>query len=308
MYISVVIPLYNKAQSIKNTLNSVSSQSFKDFEIVVVDDGSTDGSADVVTQIKDNRIRLIRKENGGVCSARNRGIKEAKYDYIALLDADDEWDKDYLAEQVRLIEDFPEAAMWGINFAPLYNGKIYQIFETGLKSGFRGYVDNYFNISNRISDLFCSSSVVINRKVLDIVGFFDERIKYAEDIDVWWRIASCNKVVFFDRIMVYYIHDAENRALNKEIELRDYLPYYVDKFKPFRKNVDFYKYVNNWCAVKLKYYFTRKKYTEDVYVASKKLDYEVLPLKYKLYFKSPRCLGMILFNVIEFIHNLKLRI
>ena len=308
MYISVVIPLYNKAQSIKNTLNSVLSQSFQGFEIVVVDDGSTDNSAEVVNSVDDKRIRLISKENGGVCSARNRGIKEAKYDYIALLDADDGWDKDYLAEQVRLIEDFPEAAMWGINFAPVYKGKIYQVFETGLKSGFRGYVDDYFNIPNRVSDLFCSSSVVINRNILDNVGYFDERIKYAEDIDVWWRIASCNKIVFYDRIMVFYIHDAENRALNKEVKLRDYLPYYADKFKLFKKYSTYYKYVNNWCAVKLKYYFTQKKYKGDVYAAVKKLDYEVLPLKYKLYFKSPRYLGLVLFNVIEFIHNLKLRI
>ncbi len=305
MYISVVIPLYNKAQSIKNTLNSVLSQSFQDFEIVVVDDGSTDDSAEVVNGVEDKRIRLIQKENGGVCSARNRGIKEAKYDYIALLDADDGWDKDYLAEQVRLIEDFPEAALWGINFAPVCNGKIYQVFETGLKSGFRGYVEDYFNIPNRVGDLFCSSSVVLNRNILDKVGCFDERIKYAEDLDVWWRIASCNKIVFYDRIMAFYIHDAENRALKREIRLCDYLPYYADKFKPFKKYNDFYKYVNNWCAVKLKFYFTKNQYRDDVYTAAEKLDYDVIPLKYKLYFKTPKYIGLLLFDIIEYIHRLR---
>lgn len=97
--VSVVIPLYNKRQSIANTLQSVLSQTYSCFEIVVVDDGSTDDSAEIVRQFRDERIRLIQKENGGVCSARNLGIRESKGEFVALLDADDTLVPDCLEER-----------------------------------------------------------------------------------------------------------------------------------------------------------------------------------------------------------------
>ena len=144
--ISVVIPLYNKEQSIYSTLQSVCEQTYTDIEIIVVNDGSTDDSAAVAASYPDTRIRIINKENGGVCSARNRGIQEAKGDYVALLDGDDQWDKEYLAEQVMMIHDFPEAAMWGINFAEVRNGQLIRTLATGLPDGYRGYVNDYFHM------------------------------------------------------------------------------------------------------------------------------------------------------------------
>jgi glycosyltransferase involved in cell wall biosynthesis len=132
IYISVVIPLYNKQNSITATLQSVLAQTYTNFEVIVVDDGSTDDSANVAEAVLrectvygvEYKGKVIRKANGGVSSARNRGIHEAKYDYIALLDGDDLWDEHYLEEQVKLIQDFPEAKMWGVNYADIYNGKI----------------------------------------------------------------------------------------------------------------------------------------------------------------------------------------
>src|SRR5690554_7052561 len=93
---SVVIPLYNKELSINNTIQSVLNQTFQDYEIVVVNDGSTDKSLEVVKQINDFRIRIINKLNGGVSSARNRGIEESKFDWIAFLDGDDLWMENHL--------------------------------------------------------------------------------------------------------------------------------------------------------------------------------------------------------------------
>ena len=120
--ISVVVPLYNKKSSIKSTIESVLAQTYKDFELIVVDDGSTDGSADVVKSFDDNRIRLISKENGGVSSARNEGIREAKNEFISFLDADDLWDKDFLLEIDKLINDFPEAGILGTSYSYKKNG------------------------------------------------------------------------------------------------------------------------------------------------------------------------------------------
>lgn len=301
--ISVVIPLYNKERSIRNTLNSILSQSFQKFEIIVVDDGSTDGSTDVVREIEDDRIKLICKENGGVCSARNRGIQEAKYDYIALLDADDGWDKDYLAEQVRLIHDFPEAVMWGINFAELYDGNLIRELPTGLPKGFRGIVDGYFRKTlknGRVSDLFCSSSVVIRKSVFETAGMFDERIKYSEDIDMWYRIIVEFPVAFYDRYMCFYYYDADNRAMNRTRKLKYWLPYFVDKYSKYKGREPFYTFIERWCAVRIKHiYFNDKKQRADAKIASKKLDYSVLPTKYKCLFDLPFYIGYLLYILTE---------
>lgn len=295
--ISIVIPLYNKQNAIVTTLQSVLTQTYTNYEIIVVDDGSTDKSADIAEAVLseyiafnvDCRVRVIRKGNGGVCSARNRGIHEAKYDYIALLDGDDQWHPEYLAEQVRLIEDFPKARMWGINFAEMSNGKLVRTLSTGLPKGFRGYVEDYFNISGRVSDLFCSSSVVISKMVFNKVGIFDERIKYAEDLDMWYRIIANFPVVFYNNYLVNYLHDAENRSLTKKILLKDYLPYYIDKYVDYKKNnTIFYIWINKWAAHRIRLFYFSNDIIQRQYAceAARKLDFSVLPLKYKYLFNK----------------------
>lgn len=307
LYISIVVPLYNKEKSIIQTLKSVLLQTYDKFEIIVIDDGSTDNSVESVKAISDNRIRLIQKENGGVCSARNRGIIEAKYDYVAFLDADDLWDTLYLEEQVKLINEFPNAAMWGINFAEMTDGKIARYLPTGLPDKFRGYVEDYFYIKNRISDLFCSSSVVVKKETFEEVGFFDERIKYAEDNDMWFRIIASYPVAFYDKYMVFYQFDAENRALSKTINLRYFLPYYVDKYSEYKtKNNRFYVWVNRWSSQHIRkyYYSNNKEQRIDAQIAVKKLDYNVLPKKYILLYKYPYFIGK-LFNYLDNIYHKK---
>lgn len=308
--ISVVIPLYNKEKSITTTLESVFAQSYTDYEIIVVDDGSTDNGATVVENIITKclmsnvkcQIRLISKPNGGVCSARNMGIEEARGEYIALLDADDQWDKDYLSEQVRLIHDFPNAALSGINYTELYKGRLVRQLATGLPEGYRGYVENYFQMPNRVSDLFCSSSVVIRKDVFEEVGLFDERMKYSEDIDMWYRIIANFKVAFFDRNMVSYLYDAENRAMNRNRQLRDWLPFYVDKYKDskFKHNKIFYKWIMRWCGSRIKLiYFNDFNQHEDAKVASKKLDYSVLPFKYRFELLTPYWFGKVVYKLLK---------
>ena len=109
--ISVAIPLYNKRREIARTIQSVFDQTFQQFEILVIDDGSTDGGADIVAQIGDPRVRLIRQANAGVSAARNHAISEAKTELIAFLDADDEWKPGFLAAIWDLRERFPEAGL-----------------------------------------------------------------------------------------------------------------------------------------------------------------------------------------------------
>ena len=301
---SIVIPLYNKEQSIVFTLQSIFKQTFHEFEVIIIDDGSTDESVNKVRKVFDNRIKICQKANGGVCSARNRGIEEAKFKYIAFLDGDDYWDPDYLSEQKKMIEDFPHAAMWGINFAPVINGKISPL-ETKLPEDFRGIVENYFSI-NRHSDLFCSSSVVIRKEAFEVAGIFDTRIKYSEDLDMWYRLILNFPVVFYDKIMVYYQHDAENRAMKKSHQLKYFLPYYVDKYTKYKdKNPVFYRFINRWSAVYIRhYYFNVKSEREDAMIAALKLDYPVLPVIYRCLFKPPYFIGRIAYMISSIKKNL----
>lgn len=289
--ISIVIPLYNKESSILTTIQSVISQTYTDYELIVVNDGSTDNGTKIVENYPDTRINLINKENGGVCSARNRGIQEAKGEYIALLDADDLWDVKYLEEQVKMMNDFPDAAMWSINYAETRNGKIVRRVPTGLPDGYRGYVEHYFEMPERVSDLFHPSSTVVRREVFDKVGLFDERIKYAEDSDMWFRVNALYKTAFYDRYMVSYQLDAENRAMTRRRDLRYFLPYYVDKYRDpiFKQNKIFYRWVNRWSAVHIRrYYFSPYELDRrEAREAAVKLDYSVIPFKYRLFFKLP---------------------
>ena len=314
IYISVVIPLYNKQSAITATLQSVLAQTYTNFEVIVVDDGSTDDSANVAEAVLrectvygvECKGKVIRKANGGVCSARNRGIHEAKYDYIALLDGDDLWDEHYLEEQVKLIQDFPEAKMWGINFAEISKGELIRKLPTGLPDGYRGYLENYFQMPDRISDLYCSSSVVISKDVFDRVGYFDERIKYAEDSDMWFRIIAIYPVVFYDRYMAFYQYDAENRAMNRTRLLRYFLPYYVDKYQDFKHNVVFYKWINRWAANHIRLYYFGDITGQRTYakVAAKKLDYSVIPTKYRFLYGMPYPIACVLNKLDKWYHKL----
>ncbi len=306
--ISIVIPLYNKQNAIIATLQSVLSQTYTHYEVIVVDDGSTDESANIVkstfrlSNFSPSAFRLISKTNGGVSSARNRGIQEAKHDYIALLDGDDLWEPTFLEEQLKLIQDFPKAAMWGVNIAFIKNNQKCN-WEQGMGDGYRGYVENYFGTKH--NDLFCSSSVVIRREVFDKVGLFDERIASSEDLDMWYRIILRYPVVFYDKVLVYYNQDAENRvAYDTDVRfpLTKDIKYYFDKHNDeFENNPVFSHFMNNYVAANLLkdgYYFGTKQERIDSDVIVQKLRYQDIHLKYKWMFKTPRCLGWLVYNVI----------
>ena len=154
----------------------------------------------------------------------------------------------------------------------------------------------------RISDLFCSSSVVIRKEVFNKVGYFDERIRYSEDIDMWYRIISNYQVAFYDRYMVHYLYDAENRTMNRTRLLKYWLPYYVDKYKDplFRHNKVFYRWIMRWAAVRIKtIYFNDEEQHADAKVASRKLDYSQLPIKYRFELLTPYWMGKMVYKILK---------
>lgn len=204
---SVIIPLYNKEQSITNTIQSVLDQTFQDFEIVVVNDGSTDKSVERVKAFDDPRIRIIDKPNGGVSSARNRGIKEAKYEWIAFLDGDDWWAKSYLLTLNKLIIEYPNAGIYAGRYSYITNKK-----PIPMKNRFPNIEKGYFLLSDNLYAV-SSSSLVIHKNTFDKYGCFDESLTHGEDTDMWIRIGM-KESACFDNSLVSFI-DVSSNPLTK---------------------------------------------------------------------------------------------
>lgn len=188
--ISVVIPLYNKEISIAHTIECVLAQTYHDFEVVVVDDGSTDRSAEIVKQFSDPRIRLVSQSNGGVSAARNTGIREAKSEYIAFLDADDEWQSGHLKNLASLIQRYPQCKAFATNYRNNQEGRIYELILNKIPfSGESGILSNYFEVCSCSQPPVWSSAVCVERELLLSIGGFPVGIKSGEDLLTWARIS-----------------------------------------------------------------------------------------------------------------------
>lgn len=188
--ISVIIPLYNKADSIAKALDSILAQTYQDFEVVVVDDGSTDNGATIVEQHKDSRIRLIHQTNAGVSAARNRGIEEALGEYVAFLDADDEWEPQFLEEIITLQRMYPECRAQATNY--IFNSRGVKSSTILRKLPFKGeygVLTNYFVVASCSHPPVWTSAVCIERKLLQEIGGFPVGVKSGEDLLTWARIA-----------------------------------------------------------------------------------------------------------------------
>ena len=205
--ITVVIPLYNKEHEIEGTLRSVLAQTPLPDEILVVDDGSTDRSAEVVRGVASPRVRLITQPNAGVSAARNRGIAEARGEYIALLDADDQWEPGFLAEIVAMIDEFPGCGLYCTGFRVVGDDGAYP--APGLQQ--RGMVENFFRDSAHRYIAIPSVSC-IPRRVFDTVGGFPEGMKIGEDLYVWILIARRYAVCYSPALLVRYSRVASNRS------------------------------------------------------------------------------------------------
>lgn len=188
--ISVVIPLYNKEKQIAGTLQTVLDQTCQDFEIVIVNDGSTDGSVGEIKKITDSRIRLINQKNGGVSAARNRGIEEAKGKYIAFLDADDMWNRDYLKTINYLIKKYPNCKARGTNYFLCCAGNQENTILRKIPfNADDGVLENYFEVAACSHPPIWTSCTCVDKDLLLDIGGFPVGIKSGEDLLTWARIA-----------------------------------------------------------------------------------------------------------------------
>ena len=202
MKISVVIPTFNRISLVARAIDSVLKQSLNPYEIIVVDDGSDDGTSEMI-QNKYKSIKLIQQQNNGVSAARNNGIKHAKGDWIGLLDSDDEWTEKKLENQANRLIKTPEYDFCHTNEIWIRNGV--RVNQRKKHEKYGGYIfDKCLDIC-RISP----SSVLFRKNILDHVGWFDDQLPVCEDYDLWLRITAEYRILFIDDplIIKYGGHD-----------------------------------------------------------------------------------------------------
>lgn len=205
---SVIIPLYNKAPYIRKALESVMSQTYTDIECIIVNDGSSDNSLEVVQnfvnglKIEDRRLKIVEQVNAGVAAARNRGVKESKGKYVCFLDADDWWEPEFLEEIDKLIKDYPDAGLYATNYVYYKPGKTRVMLD--IPSGYINYPTEYFRTG---AMPVTSITTSMPRKVFDEMGGFPIGIKLGEDFLLWAKTAVHYKVAFCKKALAYYNND-----------------------------------------------------------------------------------------------------
>ena len=235
--VSVLVPTYNCVQYLKIALESALNQTFKDYEIIVIDDGSTDNTKEVVKNYQTanpGKIVYIYQENQGVVAARNTGIKAAQSDYLALLDADDIWCPDRLEKGIGTIEPDPGIGLVHANITRVdENGRTISTPLRDLK-----YLTGpmFENIFLRKADIACPTAL-FRKACCDKVGLFDPHLTRlgCEDRELWLRIARKFKIVYIDQVLALYRVRLNSMSNNQQKMLKARL-YVVDKFSPEGKN------------------------------------------------------------------------
>lgn len=212
---SVIIPLYNKEKYIYDTIKSVLCQTYADFEIIVVNDSSTDRSLEIVSQVNDVRLKVYTKPNGGVSAARNYGIKKASHEFIAFLDADDLWEPVYLENVASAIKLFPSCGMIHTGYK-MFEGEINNI--VGIRNAMKVCPSDMFEVQDYFKACYnvrtvlgLTSAVCIKKSLLDSMeNPFRIGVNCGEDADLWLRVACVTNVAYINKPMMLYRYATEN--------------------------------------------------------------------------------------------------
>jgi len=204
---SIVIPVYNKADTIRMSIDSILKQTYKDFEIIVINDGSTDNINDAISIYDDKRIRIINQMNAGVSSARNAGITNSKNSFICFLDADDIWQHNHLEILKNMINRYPQSGMYVTSHRVIKNDGSYidsNQYLKNIEAEFI-YTDDLFEILLNVKGtIIHTNSVCINKRAFDLAGLFEPGVKIGEDTDMWYRIAAYHSVVLSKKVTTEY--------------------------------------------------------------------------------------------------------
>jgi glycosyltransferase involved in cell wall biosynthesis len=305
--ISVVIPIYNKERFIYKTIESVLKQRFELFELLVINDGSTDNSLREAQKFQDERIRIISIDRSGVSKARNIGIENSKYNWIAFLDADDYWAETFLDRVVDCIERFPRHKLYATGRTHFFPDSSVRYENEFLPDEGDTSLLNFFQVISKYLPLINSSNAVIKKTHFEAAGYFRENQKMHEDHDLWMRLCINEDVVFINKNLSFYRNTEKETASKLYYEPEDFcifLNTLIDTSERINSNETRYfkKYANKF--VILTYIKNYANYT-------KKQDQEVRALSLKLvtggFFLLLKLLGLMPFKqtyrVLKFIQN-----
>lgn len=271
MKISVIIPLYNKEHFVAKTLESVLSQTYQDFEVIIIDDGSTDHSVEVVSSYDDSRIKIIKQPNRGVSSARNHGIQIAKGEYITFLDADDKWKPNYLETMFKLTKDYPDYSV----FCSAHDGRYIHSLPDGV---------SIIKDHCKFPFIFWTGCMFIKKSVFKEIGGFREGIQLGEDRDMWLRIACKHLTIYLNQELAYHPYITENN-LNRTVDTINSFPYWewYDYSYPYKKSL--YQYTTIRLVSCANTLIKQKRYADAWFFLKKTKGFTTLRPRIKLFFK-----------------------
>ena len=292
MRFSVIIPLYNKAPYVKKALESVLSQTFQDFEIIIVDDGSSDDSFSIAQSVLDGcdaAHQLIRQSNAGVSTARNNGVMASHGDYLCFLDADDWWTPSFLGKMDELIRSYPDAGIYGTNYYYVKNG----IEKVCVKRAESGYI-NYCRVyAEDLRMPLWTGAVSLPRSVFNEMGGFRPHLKLGEDFDLWIKIVLKYKVAFLNEPLSYYFQDSDPawRGIGKLHDPNCHMLWNLDYLTDEEmSNPDLKQLLDNLRTYGLFPYFLSKRYHDAAERELSKVNWRRQSAKIRFIFRMPRSL------------------
>lgn len=234
--ISVIIPVHNSASTILETIDSVRQQTYSDLEIIVINDGSTDQTLEILDTIQDPRLKVFSYENGGVSVARNRGITQSMGAFLSFIDADDLWSSDKLELQLAMLQSHPNAAV--VYSWTRFINEINATSQDGASIYFAGNILEPLLLRNFIAS---GSNILVKREAIEKIGGFDSEMSPAEDWDFYLRLAAIYSFVVVPKIQIFY-RQTRGNASSKVLAMREAALRVVEKaFETVPANLQFLK-------------------------------------------------------------------
>jgi len=288
---SIIIPLYNKSLYVNKAIESVLVQTYTNWELIVVDDCSTDGSGDIVNKFTDSRIKLVRQEmNFGVGTARNKGVSFSNAKYICFLDADDWWEPTFLEEMARLIERHPDAGIYGTGYWIVKNSKK-RLAPIGVEEGFKEGEINYCRVyAKTLCMPLTSITVCMQREIFDNEGGFPTNVKLGEDFLLWIHVALKHKVMLLNRPLANYNQDVAvtYRGTHHLHPPEKNMLWNLTDLEPLEQtNVDYKQLIDNLRTYSLLAYLLDRRYCTAARKELNKVDWEKQPANIRRLYHLP---------------------
>lgn len=286
MRFSVIVPLYNKAPYVEKALRSVLDQTFTDYELIVVNDGSKDDSLAVAKRVLDGSgAIIIDQENAGVSTARNNGVVASHGDYICFLDADDWWEPRFLERMSWFVDEYSEARLFATNYHYVKNGQ--SVVKLNIPTG-------YFNYCKVYSEFLCqpvwTGAACMPRSILDEFGGFRPHLKLGEDFDLWIKIALKYRVAFLNEPLANYNQDVDvaNRGTRRLQKPEYHMLWNLDYLEgEERTNPDYKQLIDNLRTYSLLPYYISKEYHKEAKEQLNKVDWSHQPERLIRLYKRP---------------------